>query len=376
MHTPVFINHTLKEPLKGRGANSRPPNRFENFHTEKYADNADDFEPPGPSAATQIIRETARSIISYNDSPDVGLEATLNPYRGCEHGCIYCYARPTHEYLGFSCGLDFETKIVVKENAPELLRKTLSSPRWQPKVVGLSGITDCYQPIERKLQITRKCLEVFTGFLNPVVIITKNYLVTRDIDLLEKLAQNHAVGVLISVTTLDAKLAQRMEPRTSQPQRRLEAIRLLSGAKIPVGVNVAPVIPGLTDYQIPSILSAAKAAGAQFAGYTVLRLPYGVAGLFEEWLSRHFPERKQKILNRIRSIREGKLNDPNFHSRMEGKGIYADEIAQVFSLWHRRLGLSEGGPRLSTESFRRPHLRQMELFAGADQAGLIDAGDP
>ena len=234
--------------------------------------------------ATQYFRDGTKSIITRNNSPDVGFETSLNPYRGCEHGCIYCYARPTHEYLGFSAGLDFESKIMVKTNAPELLRAELESPRWQPQTLVLSGVTDPYQPVERKLRITRGCLEVLAKFRNPVAIITKNHLVTRDIDLLRELAASNAVAVNISVTSLDPNLQRVLEPRTTSPQGRLDAIRQLRAANIPVGVMVAPIIPGLTDHEVPKILDACAKAGAQFAGYTIVRLPWAVAPLFEHWL--------------------------------------------------------------------------------------------
>ncbi len=250
--------------------------------------------------ATQYFRDGTKSVITRNNSPDVGFETSLNPYRGCEHGCIYCYARPTHEYLGFSAGLDFESKIMVKTNAPELLRAELESRRWQPQTLVLSGVTDPYQPVERKLRITRGCLEVLARFRNPVAIITKNHLVTRDIDLLRELAASNAVAVNISVTSLDPNLQRVLEPRTTSPQGRLDAIRQLRAANIPVGVMVAPIIPGLTDHEVPKILDACAKAGAQFAGYTIVRLPWAVAPLFEHWLGEHFPDRKEKVLGRIR----------------------------------------------------------------------------
>ena len=341
--------------IHGRGTAENPPNRFEPLHVEKDEDFLDGEELAEFSPSTRFFKETARSIISRNDSPDVGLTATINPYRGCEHGCIYCYARPTHEYLGFSSGLDFETKIIAKENAPELLRKELQRPQWKPQVLGMSGITDCYQPLERRLQLTRRCLEVLAEFRNPVAVITKNYLVTRDIDVLKKLAEFECAVVFISITTLNADLQRVMEPRAAHPRRRLEAIRQLAGAGIPVGVNVAPVVPGLTEHELPSIVGAAVEAGAAAAGYVVLRLPYSVAHLFEEWVTRHFPDRKDKILNRIRSIRGGKLNDPNFNSRMEGQGIYAREIAALFALACKKSGIAEReNSGLSTRHFRRP----------------------
>ncbi len=274
-----------------------------------------------------------------------------------------CYARPTHEYLGFSAGLDFESKILVKQNAPELLRRELSSSRWKPQVLAMSVATDCYQPIERKLQITRRCLEVLAEFRNPVAVVTKNHLVTRDIDLLSELARHDAAKVAISLTTLDDDLRRVMEPRTSRPTRRLAAIEVLAQAGIPVGVMVAPVIPGLNEHEIPALLSAAAEAGASFAAYTPVRLPYTVRPLFEDWLERHFPERKEKVLNRIRSMRGGKLNDPRFGTRMRGEGIFAEHIAQLFSISCRRAGIGDKRfPKLSTAAFRKPGEVQPVLF--------------
>ena len=309
-----------------------------------------------------FLRDQTRTIINYNDSPDVGFEASINPYRGCEHGCIYCYARPTHEYLGFSSGLDFETKILVKEDAPELLRRELSSPRWQPKVIAISGVTDCYQPVERRLQLTRRCLEVLAEFRNPAGIVTKNHLVTRDLDLLGELARHEAAAVFLSITTLDRELARVMEPRASQPEARLAAIAAVAKAGVPVGVMVAPVIPGLTDHELASVIAAAAQAGARFAGYTALRLPFAIKDLFENWLSQHFPDKKPKVLSRIRAIRGGRLNDPRFGSRMKGEGVFAELIKDVFDLACRKAGIQERGPKLSTASFQRPASAQGLLF--------------
>lgn len=321
-----------------------------------------DWDPTEDAApATRFLKDSTRSIINYNDSPDIGFRASINPYRGCEHGCIYCYARPTHEYLGFSAGLDFETKIMVKEKAPELLREELSSSKWEPQVLALSGVTDCYQPIERKLKLTRRCLEVLSEFRNPVALVTKNQLVTRDIDLLGELARHRAAAVFVSVTTLDASLRHVMEPRTAPPQARLAAIRALAEAGIPTGVLVAPVIPGLTDHEIPSILGAAAEAGAKFAGHVVLRLPYAVAPLFEQWLERHVPGKAAKVLGRIRAIRGGGLNDARFGSRMRGEGIFAAQIEQLFEVACRKAGFSGNGPGLSSAAFRRPGGAQIEL---------------
>jgi len=301
-----------------------------------------------------FLRDPVRTVIAHNDSPDVGFETSINPYRGCEHGCIYCYARPTHEYLGFSAGLDFETRIVVKEDAPELLREELMSPRWKPKLIAISGVTDPYQPIERKLQVTRRCLGVLAEFHNPVAIITKNHLVTRDIDILRELAEHDAAAVSVSITTLDEKLARVMEPRTSTPRLRLNAIEQLAAAGIPAGVMVAPVVPAITDHEMPAILKAARDAGARSAGFVILRLPWAVAPLFERWLEEHFPDRKEKVLNRIRDLRGGKMYDSRWGKRARGEGIFAEQIAAMFDITCRKLGLNEDLRELSVEAFHRP----------------------
>jgi len=345
--------------VRGRGTPENPPNRFEKLSYQPDPE-SNDVEPP--AARTQFLKDSSRSLITYNDSPDVGFEASINPYRGCEHGCIYCYARPTHEYLGFSAGLDFETKILVKEDAPELLRKELASRRWKPKILAISGVTDPYQPIERRLELTRRCLEVLAEFRNPVMIVTKNQLVARDVDLFKQLAEYSAAAVFVSVTTLDADLARVMEPRTSTPQNRLAAIETLASAGVPVGVMVAPTIPGLTDHEMHSIINAAVNAGARYAGYVVVRLPHAVKELFETWLEQHFPDRKKKVLSHIRDMRGGKLNDPNFGSRMRGEGAYSEQIKSMFKLACRKAGIEGNHVSLSTESFRRPNAPQMSLF--------------
>ena len=338
--------------IQGRGSSGNLANRFEKIELEPDGDYLDAEEAIAP--ATVFYRDSSRSIIASNDSPDVGFEKSINAYRGCEHGCIYCYARPTHEWLGFSPGLDFETKIMVKENAAQLLRAELASPRWEPTTLSMSGVTDCYQPGERRFKLTRACLEVLREFRNPVGVITKNHLVTRDIDLLAEMAKENLAMAMISITTLDADLARKMEPRTSSPRRRLEAVRALVAAGIPVGVMVAPVIPGLTDHEIPGILEAAAEAGATTAGYVPVRLPFAVKDLFERWLADHFPDRKEKVLNRIRSLRGGKLNDANFVTRMRGEGIWAEQIKTVFDLAKRKAGLDRPLPAVSVDSFRRP----------------------
>lgn len=345
--------------IRGRGSPVNPANRFVHTQLERF----EEYDPTEDVAPkTQLIPDASSTIINYNDSPDVGFATSINVYRGCEHGCAYCFARPTHEYLGFSAGLDFETKIVVKYHAPELLRAELSSPKWKPQPIAMSGVTDCYQPVERKLQLTRRCLEVFAEFRNPVVIITKNFLITRDVDLLAELARHHAVSVHISITTLDATLTPKLEPRASLPQRRLAAIKALSDAGVNVGVLAAPMIPGLNDHELPRIIAAAAAAGARHAGFTPLRLPFAVKDIFSEWLERYFPDRKENVLNRIRSMRGGKLNDSQFGSRMRGEGAFAEQLSQMFHAAVRKAGLEKHSYEISTAAFRRPAGSQLTLF--------------
>ncbi|MES2907164.1 MAG: PA0069 family radical SAM protein [Pseudomonadota bacterium] len=342
--------------VKGRGALENPAGRYERLSTAEAEDVSfpDPDEPEEINLRTEVFRDTSRSIVTYNDSPDIGMEATVNSYRGCEHGCIYCFARPYHEYLGLSAGLDFETKIFAKPDAPDLLRKKLSSPRWQPVTLVMSGITDPYQPLERKMKITRGCLEVLRDFRNPVAIITKNHLVTRDIDLYAELASYDCAAVNMSVTTLDKDLARKMEPRASTPATRLKAIEMLSRAGVPVNLMMGPILPGLTDHEIPKLLEAAANAGARTAAYTLLRLPYGVKDLFQTWLHEHFPDRAERVLNKVREMRDGKLNDPNFFSRRKGHGEQAAQIGQMFALAKKRYGLTRSF-QLTTEHFRRDH---------------------
>jgi DNA repair photolyase len=344
-----------------RGTVLQPANRFEPLACEPDPDS--DLDPSEvPARPTQFLRDLSVSVISRNDSPDIPFRVSLNPYRGCEHGCAYCYARPTHEYLGFSAGLDFESRILVKERAPELLRKELSASSWVPQWMALSGVTDPYQPVERKLKLTRRCLEVLAEFRNPVGIVTKNQLVARDADILSELARHGAASVAISLTTLDTDLRKILEPRTSPPAARLAAVSALASAGVPVGVMIAPVIPAINDHEIPALLKAAREAGAQFASYVTLRLPLGVKELFVDWLERHFPDRRDKTLHQIESLRGGRLNDSRFGSRMRGEGKFADQISQLFHASLRRAGLSERGPELSAAAFRRPGGTQMELF--------------
>ena len=347
-----------KRQIKGRGSNLNPGNRFDKIDIVLDEDEINN----GRVNKTVFYRDSSKSIITYNDSPDIGMNASINPYRGCEHGCIYCYARPTHEFLGLSAGLDFETKIFVKENAPVLLRKELSSRSWKPQPIMLSGNTDCYQPAERHFKITRSCLEVMAEFRNPVGIVTKNRLIIRDIDVLQDMVSFNCASVAISVTTLDSTLANIMEPRTSQPNVRIDTIRKLSEAGIPVMVLIAPVIPGLTDHEIPGIIKQVVDAGAIKVGYVMLRLPYGVKDLFQDWLERHFPNKVNKVIHRIQSVREGGLNSANFGERMRGTGIFAKQVEDMFKVACRKHGIYSNKIELTTEYFRRSVKNQLNLF--------------
>lgn len=352
----------IRPTITGRGSAFNPSNRFERI--EVTTDPLDDyFEPQAVKPQTFYYKDQSRSFISYNNSPDIGFDAGINPYRGCEHGCIYCYARPYHEYLGFSAGLDFESKIMVKLDAPELLRQELSAKKWRPQVLALSGVTDVYQPVERKLKLTRRCLEVLLDFRNPVSIITKNHLITRDTDILKELARFDCVSVAISLTTLDLELRRIMEPRTSAPDRRLAAIEALAQAGIPVGVMTAPVIPGLNDQEIPALVKEAAKAGARWAGFTIVRLPYAVKEIFSDWLERHFPGRKKKVLAKICACHQGRLSDSRFGQRMRGEGVLAEQIAKLHRSACRQAGLGGFKFKLSTEHFRLPgRLVQPGLF--------------
>jgi len=334
--------------MRGRGTGSNPPNRFDELHVEL------DEEARAEAGPTRYFRDASRSVLAENDSPDVPFRYSLNPYRGCMHGCTYCYARPSHEYLGFSAGLDFERRILVKEDAPDLLRQAFGRASWQGEVVALSGNTDCYQPVERHLGLTRRCLEVFVECRNPVGVITKAALVARDADLLAALAADGAAHVFVSLTTLDDELAGRLEPRAARPGRRLDAIGALVAAGVPVGVLIAPVIPGLTDAEIPRLLEAAAAAGARAAGWTLLRLPPPVDALFQTWLAEHYPERAGRVMNRIRDTRSGRLTDGVFGRRHRGEGAYAAQIGRLFEVNARKCGLDRALPPLSSAAFRPP----------------------
>jgi len=346
--------------LRGRGAAENPRNRFDALHVETDEDAWVD-EDPRP-LKTVFMKDDSQSILSPNKAEDLSFDYGVNPYRGCEHGCAYCYARPYHEYLGFSAGVDFESKIVVKADAPQLLEKALAKPGYKPGVISMSGVTDCYQPVERKLEITRRCLEVLARFRNPVGVITKNALVARDIDHLAELAKYQAVVVFLSITTLDKELGRILEPRASSPRARLETLRKLAEAGIPVGVNAAPLIPGLNDSEMPAILKAAAAHGAKFAGYTFVRLPGAVEEVFGNWLARHRPMAREKILGRIRAAHEGNLTSNVPGNRMRGSGAAAEQWRTFFHACVRKHGLAPRPEGLNLGAFRRLMPGQGELF--------------
>lgn len=352
--------------IKGRGSQFNLPNRFEKIYIDhtSYDDYKDEYKEVDEEKKVQTIfyNDNSQTILAKNNSPDLGLGYSINPYRGCEHGCIYCYARPTHEFLGFSAGLDFETKIMVKHDAAKLLEEAFMKKSWTPQSIFFSGNTDCYQPVEKKLQITRSCLEVFLKFRNPVSIITKNALIQRDIDILKELAKLNLVRAVISITTLKKELQRKMEPRTSSPSMRLQTIEFLSSNGISTAVNVAPIIPALTDEEIPSILKAASEKGAKYAGRVMLRLPYSVKDLFTDWVKKEFPDRAEKILNRIMDLRGGKLYDSTFGKRMTGEGQWADMVQKIFHANCNRYNLNKEKIPLSINLFRRENPGQSSLF--------------
>ena len=356
--------------LPGRGTADNPPNRFEPLLLETDGEWLESERLNGElprKVATQFFSDHSRSVLSRNNSPDVGFDYSINPYRGCEHGCTYCYARPTHEFLGLSAGLDFETRIMVKGDAPRLLDRELRSRRWRPQVIALSGDTDCYQPIERRMRITRRVLEVLARFGNPVEIITKNALVLRDADILADMAARDLARVTLSVTSLDPDLARSMEPRASTPAQRLAAIAGLARAGIPVRVNVAPVIPGLNDHEIPAILKAAAEAGAGAANAMLVRLPFGVKDLFVDWLRKDHPLRADRVIQAIRSGRGGRLSETRFSIRHKGEGVRAEAIFDMFAIHCRRLGLSTSPEPLATHHFRVPPEPERQLSLGLEE---------
>jgi len=354
----------VSRPRKGRGAASNPANRFESRRSVDFDDGwgtAD--EEPAPLRTT-VSDDRARSIINYNDSPDIPFDRSVNPYRGCEHGCVYCYARPSHAFIGLSPGLDFESKILRKANAAALLRAELDKPGYRCRTIALGVNTDAWQPAERNLGITRRVLEVLAEYRHPVYTLSKSSLIERDTSILAAMAADKLASVAISVTTLDRELARRLEPRAAAPQRRIETIRRLSEQGIPVGVLVAPILPVLSDSELESILEAARDAGAAWASYVMLRLPLEIADLFKEWLAEHYPLKARHVMSVVRDMREGKDNDSAFGRRMRGSGVFADLTARRFELARRRLGLASGPEDLDCGRFRPLRAGQLELFDG------------
>ena len=360
-----IVQDLLPARIKGRGAASNPEGRFETTAREAVDDGWEREAEAAPHPATTVTEERARTIVSRNDSPDIPFAQSINPYRGCEHGCIYCYARPSHAYLNLSPGLDFETKLFAKTNAAEQLRVELAKPGYRVSPVHLGANTDPYQPIERRYRITRRIIEVLAECGHPLTILTKNALIERDIDLLAPLARRNLVYAFVSVTSLDNKLSSKLEPRASAPHRRIEALRTLADAGIPCGVIVAPIIPMLTDRWMEAILERAHAAGARMAGYTVLRLPWELKQLVREWLELHFPDRAEHVLSLVRQMRGGRDNDPRFGKRMRGEGEFAELIRQRFQIATRKLGLGRGreiAPDVSQFVPPREARPQAELF--------------
>jgi len=350
---------------KSRSTIINTPNRFEELYIDYHDENIEHniYDEEFHVIETKFFNDSSKSVLAKNDSPDLGFDFSINPYRGCEHGCIYCYARPSHEYLGFSSGVDFESKIMVKRDAAALLDYEFEKISWKPQTIMLSGNTDCYQPVERKLQLTRELLKVFLKFRNPVAVITKNALIQRDVDILRQLAELELVSVTISITTLNRNLSRKLEPRTSVPKKRIETIELMAKNNIPVGINLAPIIPGLNDEEIPSILKAASFAGAIWAGNVMLRLPYKIKELFIEWLHRNYPEKAFKIINRIKDTRGGKLSETEFGKRLSGEGEIAEAIHKLFKINCEKYGLNKRKVKLITKNFKRHQNAQMDLFS-------------
>ena len=347
---------------RGRGATFSPDNRYSAYSHEALDDGWGSLDAPLEPLRTTLTHDTSRTVIAYNDSPDVGFDRSINPYRGCEHGCVYCFARPSHAWLGLSPGLDFESKLFYKPDAPQLLKQELAARAYRPAPIAVGINTDGYQPVERKLKITRRILEVLVEAKHPFTIVTKSALVERDMDLLKIAAADNLVSVVVSVTTLDRSIARHMEPRAAAPQRRLAVIHNLSNAGIPVSVLAAPMIPVLTDGELENILEAAHAAGARAASYVLLRLPHEVKDLFQSWLTAHEPLKAEHVMNRIRDMRGGKEYDSRFGVRMRGTGAYADLLAQRFRIAHRKLRFADF-PLLDCSRFRAPRLGpQLDLF--------------
>ena len=351
------VDHRL---MRGRGSGINPTGRFESLTRHVFDDGWEMLEDL-PPFRTDVQIEKPRTIITRNDSPDIGFDRSINPYRGCEHGCIYCFARPTHSYMGLSAGLDFESKLFAKPDAPRLLERELAKPGYVPKTIAIGTNTDPYQPIEKKWRVMRQILEVLETHQHPVGIVTKSALVMRDQDILARMAEKGLVKVAFSITSMDAKLARTMEPRAATPTRRLEAMRVLADAGIPVSAMVAPVIPGLNDHEIERILDSVRAMGAMEAGYILLRLPLEVSPIFKEWLLRHYPDRYRHVLALLRSMRDGKDYDAEWGKRMRGEGPYAWQIGRRFQIAAKRLGLNLAKRRLRTDLFQAPETGGVQL---------------
>jgi DNA repair photolyase len=366
-----MANHP-RRPHRGRGAVSNPTGRFESHQREHFDDGWGALDEAEVPVRTTLHLDTSRTVIARNDSPDVGFDRSLNPYRGCEHGCVYCFARPTHTYLGFSAGLDFETEILHKPDAASRLRAEIARPGYRCAMIALGTNTDPYQPVERDLRITRSVLEVLRDARHPVGIVTKGTLVLRDIDILAEMAASNLCRVFLSVTSLDRTLARRMEPRAATPERRLETIAALRDAGVPVGVMVAPIIPGLTDPDLETILTRARDAGADVASKVLLRLPGEVAELFPEWLERHYPEKASRVMGLLREMRGGKNYDPRFGVRMRGQGPFADLLDWRFRTACRRLGYAETVAALTTSLFVPPPRPPASRSGGGGQLDLFD----
>jgi DNA repair photolyase len=354
---------SLPQLERGRGARSNPDPRFDQ-NQRSYLDDGWESLAELPRLKTEIFTETPKTIITRNTSPDISFDRSINPYRGCEHGCVYCYARPSHAYMGLSPGLDFESKLFIKPNAAALLREELTATNYVPATIALGSNTDPYQPIERDYRITRQVIEVLQEFNHPFGIVTKSASVLRDLDILIEMAKLGLVKVAVSMTTLDAKLARSMEPRASTPMKRLSALEILSKAGIPTVVMMGPIIPGLNDAEIENILKAARNVGVKEAGYTMLRLPHEVKDIFKDWLEKEFPDRAAKVMSLVKSVRGGKENDPNFGTRMSGQGPYAWTIGRRFQLTAQRLGLNTNRAKLRSDLFSKPPQKgeQMGLF--------------
>jgi len=336
---------------RGRGAVSNHSGRYEPASKEAFDDGWDTVEQDAMRLDTELTAETAKTIITHNQTPDISFDRSINPYRGCEHGCIYCFARPTHAWLGLSAGLDFESKLTYKPNAPDLLRKALANPRYRPKPIALGVNTDAYQPVERRTRLTRELLSILAEHNHPVSLLTKSSLIERDIDILEPMARKGLVRVGVSITTLDRTLARKLEPRAATPSKRMDTIKALSDAGIRTAIMTAPIIPALNDHEIEALLGAAKTAGAKGAGYVLLRLPHELKDLFHEWLAQHYPDRAARIINHLREMRGGRDYDARWFERGKGKGVYAQMIAKRFARASRKLGLNAPRPNLREDLF-------------------------